>query len=134
MTSKNYVRPDGSFVATYDELSIPSAEDASPSSVDDLVMLPDGVMPEYADQTWLFPGWSESPSKALQAETVWRIEALAVIARQLQAIEEDEAGATPKDVRPGTKLQWLRFRGDVSNWNETNPGFPDSSKRPVQPT
>lgn len=133
MSNVIYVRPDGSFVGNYDSEAAPDDEAAAPYGVSDLIMLPAEDSPEYADQTWLFPGWSDSPSKSLHAEAVWRTETLAVIARQLQAIEEDEAGATPQDMRPGTKLQWLRFRGEVSNWNEKNPAFPDAAQRPVRP-
>lgn len=70
----------------------------------------------------------------MQAEAAWRAVVLNVIARQLEAIEEDEADVTPPDLLPGARKQWLKYRGQVSNWNDTNPDFPDSSKRPVAPT
>lgn len=66
-------------------------------------------------------------------EVLWRYESLAVIARQLQAIEEDEAGVPPSDLLPGTRQQWLKYRGQVSNWNDADPNFPEIGKRPVQP-
>ena len=77
------------------------------------------------------PTWQEWQAPI---EAAWRASALAVIARQLEAIEEDEADETPPDLLPGTRKQWLKYRGQVSNWNDTNPDFPDSSKRPVAPT
>ncbi|MFL1391127.1 hypothetical protein ACI77F_26050 [Pseudomonas tritici] len=67
-------------------------------------------------------------------ETEWRATELAVIFRQLEAIEEDEAGETPADLLPGTRKQWLGHRGRVTAWVANDPDFPDSSKRPVAPT
>lgn len=69
-----------------------------------------------------------------QAEVAWGAATLNVIARQLEAIEEDEADVTPPDILPGTRKQWLKYRGQVSNWNETNADFPEITKRPVAPT
>lgn len=68
------------------------------------------------------------------SEAAWRTAELPVIARQLDAIEEADADVPPVDLLPGTRKQWLKYRGQVSNWNETNPDFPDSSKRPIAPT
>lgn len=77
----------------------------------------------------------EAPEQdPVDRESMWRYDRLLVIARQLQAIEEDEADETPPDLLPGTRRQWLKYRGQVSNWNDTNPDFPDSAKRPVAPT
>lgn len=80
------------------------------------------------------PPYVPTPAEYAQMEMVWRAEQLAIIARQLEAIEEDEADVPPPDLLPGTRKQWLKYRGQVSNWNETNVDFPDVSKRPVKPT
>lgn len=99
---------------------------------------PDGSIevppPEYADQVWQFPGWGESPYFLKSREEEWRTATLSLISRQLEAIEEDEADETPPDLLPGARKQWLKYRGQVSNWNETIADFPDSTKRPVAPT
>ena len=80
------------------------------------------------------PPYIPTPEALAQAEVAWRAETLNVIARQLEAIEEDEVDETPPDLLPGARKQWLKYRGQVSNWNETNTDFPDSSKRPVAPS
>lgn len=67
------------------------------------------------------------------SESAWRVAELPVVARQLEAIEEADADVPPVDLLPGTRKQWLKYRGQVSNWTDTNPDFPDSAKRPVQP-
>lgn len=56
-----------------------------------------------------------------------------MIARQLEAIEEDEADETPPDQMPGTRKQWLKYRGQVSNWKEGTEHFPDLALRPIRP-
>jgi hypothetical protein len=66
-------------------------------------------------------------------ENLWRIGELSVIARQLEAIEEDEADETPPDLLLGTKKQWLKYRGQVSNWKEGVAPFPDLAQRPIRP-
>lgn len=86
------------------------------------------------DSDYVAPPYVPTPQEMAQAEAVWRAETLAVIARQLEAIEEDEVDETPPDLLPGTRKQWLKYRGQVSNWNDSNPDFPDSAKRPVAPT
>jgi hypothetical protein len=90
--------------------------------------------PISSDQLWLFPGWGTSPFMLANAELAWRAAELALISRQLEAIEEDEADETPADLLPGTRKQWLGHRGRVTAWVATNPDFPDSSKRPIAPT
>lgn len=66
-------------------------------------------------------------------ENEWRTNELSVIARQLEAIEEDEADETPPDLLIGTRKQWLSYRGKVSNWKEGVGPFPDAEHRPVRP-
>jgi len=67
------------------------------------------------------------------AEETWRAAELAVIARQLEALEEEEADEPPSDLLPGTRKQWLKYRGLVSNWKVGAEGFPDLANRPVRP-
>lgn len=69
----------------------------------------------------------------VEKETTWRIGELVVVARQLEAIEEDEADETPPDLLPGTRKQWLKYRGLVSNWKEGAEAFPDQGHRPIRP-
>ena len=66
-------------------------------------------------------------------ETAWRAGELLVVARQIEAIEEDEADETPPDLLLGTRKQWLKYRGQVSNWNEVAELFPESGGRPARP-
>ena len=66
-------------------------------------------------------------------ETAWRAAELLIVARQIEAIEEDEADETPPDLLLGTRKQWLKYRGQVSNWNEAAELFPESGGRPARP-
>ena len=85
------------------------------------------------------PEFSEEELAALQlardieVENTWRVAELLVIARQLEAIEEDEVDETPPDLLPGTRKQWLKYRGQVSNWKEAAEFFPDLTHRPIRP-
>lgn len=93
------------------------------------IVLNDSGMPSLEP----IPLPTESDLQAI-SESAWRIAELPVVARQLEAIEEADADVPPVDLLSGTRKQWLKYRGQVSNWNETNPDFPDSSKRPIAPT
>lgn len=66
-------------------------------------------------------------------ELAWVEQELPIIRRQLEAIEEDEEGETPPDILPGTRKQWLGYRGKVTNWKDS-PDFPDQALRPIRPT
>ena len=88
-----------------------------------------------------FPDWlirimdsQRVESKNLLRENEWRLEELSDTSRQLEAIEEDEADETPADLLPGTRKQWLKYRGLVSNWKEGAESFPDIANRPVRPS
>lgn len=102
------------------------------------VPLPAGIEvpepPESADMPWLFPGWGPSPRRARAAEDAWRDAELLIIAAQLDAIEEAEAGTPPVDLLPGSRGGWLKYRGLVRNWVGGNEGYPDVNQRPKRPT
>lgn len=89
--------------------------------------------PESADQPWLFPAWGPSPGRARLVENEWRDAELAVIAAQLDAIEESESGSPPVDLLPGSRGGWLKYRGLVRNWVEGNEGYPNINQRPQRP-
>lgn len=89
--------------------------------------------PEYADQPWLFPGWGPSPSQLQIAESKWQAAEVVAISEQLDALEEAEAGESPVDLLPGTRTQWLKYRGQVRNWKEGAEHYPDSDHRPIRP-
>lgn len=72
-------------------------------------------------------------ARDIETEKAWRTNELAVTARQLEAIEEAEADVPPADLLGGTRKQWLKHRGLVSNWKEGVDPFPDSAQRPVRP-
>ena len=125
---KFYVSAAGAYLG-----SVSSAPDA-PDTYDvpaDWIEVSSG--PSYADQMWLFPGWEPSPSQLRQVEDAWREAELLIIAAQLDALEEAAAGEPPPDLLPGTRTQWLAYRGKVRNWKDGVEHFPDSSYRPVRP-
>lgn len=72
-------------------------------------------------------------NEQVQRESAWRVAELVAIARQLEAIEEDEADETPPDLLPGSRKLWLKYRGQVSNWKEGAEFFPDIEHRPIRP-
>ncbi|MDS9876585.1 hypothetical protein RMI40_17185 [Pseudomonas protegens] len=90
--------------------------------------------PESADQPWLFPGWGPSPARARRAEELWRDGELSIIAVQLQALEEAEAGVPPEDLLPGARSGWLKYRGFVRNWTDEKEGYPCADQRPKRPS
>jgi len=53
--------------------------------------------------------------------------------RQLEAIKEAEADEPPSDLLSGTRKQWLKYRGQLSNWKEGAEFFPDQTHRPIRP-
>lgn len=62
-------------------------------------------------------------------EVEWVNGELVIIADQLLAIEDDDP-----TVLPGTERDWRDYRIKVRAWKEGNVDFPNSDKRPVQPT
>ncbi|WP_456254563.1 hypothetical protein ACP3PM_17890 [Pseudomonas iridis] len=61
-------------------------------------------------------------------DDAWRDQELAVIADQLMALEERDAGVEAEDVRPGSRVLWLTYRSAVRNWSGSNDSRPE---RPV---
>ena len=118
--TKYYVDVNGTYLGGWDGTPPEGAIEVSPP-------------PTHADQPWLFPGWGPSPSVLKEVEDVWREAELIVIANQLDALEEAEAGEVPEDLLPGTRTQWLSYRGKVRNWVDGKGDFPDITKRPVRP-
>lgn len=129
----HYVRPDGTYVGGYSEESngIPEAKptqkDAYPSFTDKLFCI-GHECPEYSDQVWQFPGWSESIGKKIRAEIVWRSSEMQLIDSQLQRIADSDPTAMP-----GTEQQWREYRVKVRAWSDGFEGYPDSEKRPTRP-
>ncbi|WP_409303540.1 hypothetical protein [Pseudomonas sp. KCJK8993] len=88
---------------------------------------------EFWDQVWLFPGWSESPSEEARKDAEWRSEQIAIAAAQLERLEEAEAGIEVADLLPGTRKQWLAYRGQLRAWVKGGPDSPDPGRRPQRP-
>ena len=60
-------------------------------------------------------------------ENQWREEQMPRAKDTVTAIEYGEQGIL------GTAQQWQMYWRELRKWTDTNPDFPDSSKRPVQP-
>lgn len=123
------------------------------TSNEDVIRISDHALipsdPENIDRQqhllWLNEGNTPEPEHTAQEfeaiqlalnterENSWRAGELSSIGRQLEAIEEDEIGETPPDLMPGTRKQWLKYRGQVSNWKEGTEGFPSITSRPDRP-
>jgi hypothetical protein len=73
-------------------------------------------------------------AKKVIIEDAWRNSEINLIANQLMAIEEYEAGGEVPDLLPGTRTQWLAYRTKVRAWKEGHIDFPNELKRPVRPT
>lgn len=115
--AKHYVTSSGAYIGAFaDQLSPPDGG----IEVDDA--------PEYFDQKWGFPGWSESLAKSAWVENSWRESELGFISEQLLMLEDEDPSALP-----GTPSQWRAHRVEVRAWKEGNPNFPDIDKRPARP-
>lgn len=121
----HYVDQQGVYVGGFGDGAVP--EDLT------LINLGDNP-PDYADQVWLFPGWSDSPGQAVAREGQWRETETLAIAAQLEALEEAAEGKPPAGIFPGTRAQWLEYRGQVRNWADGAEHYPDPARRPVRPT
>ena len=81
----------------------------------------------------LINGEWEIPKDAIHAENVvaenqWRDLQMPKAQQNVTAIEYGEEGV------PGTAQQWQKYWLALRKWTDSNPDFPDSSKRPVAPT
>ena len=123
----HFVRPDGSYVGAYGDGAHPSDADAAPAEVAQLVCL-DQECPAYADQVWLFPGWSDSPRALRITEDSWRKAEMALIADQLLRLEDGDP-----TVMAGDAKAWRDYRIKLRAWDVGHPHFPDSKHRPVRP-
>lgn len=115
----HFVDLQGKYLGFYDELSSP--EDKSYTDLGDNA-------PTFGDQVWQFPGWSESPSQAINRENEWRDYEMPRAQQNITAIEYGEEEIA------GTAQQWQKYWLALRKWTADNPDFPDSSKRPVAPT
>lgn len=70
-----------------------------------------------------------TPEELAYLENQWREQRMLEVADQLLMIEDDDPNA-----KPGTARQWRDYRIQLRLWTDTNPDFPDISKRPVAPT
>ncbi|MGY4639070.1 hypothetical protein [Pseudomonas sp. TE24901] len=92
-----------------------------------------GPRPDSADYTAQADGsWSITQetinAKLVPVENAWREEQMPLAQQNVTAIEYGEA-----DI-PGTAGQWQAYWLALRKWTDTNPDFPDSSKRPVAPS
>lgn len=81
----------------------------------------------------LISGEWEIPMDVVHAENVfteneWRDSQMPRAQQNVTAIEYGEEGI------PGTAQQWQKYWLGLRKWTETNPDFPDISKRPVAPS
>lgn len=83
--------------------------------------------PEYWDQIWLFPGWSESPYRLSRNEDEWRAIEMPMALENVTAIDFGD------DTLPGTAAQWKAYWLGLRNWKDGNPDYPDATKRPAKP-
>lgn len=119
MMTDHYIDESGSYIGGYGGGATPEQQG--------LINLGNNP-PEHADEIWLFPGWSESQFLLAQVENQWREEQMPIAQQSVTAIEY---GA--EDI-PGTAQQWQKYWLALRKWTDTNPDFPDSSKRPVAPS
>lgn len=61
-------------------------------------------------------------------ESAWRDAEMPAAQQNVTAIEYGEEGI------PGTAQDWRKYWLALRKWSDTNPDFPDSSKRPVAPS
>lgn len=129
----HYVRLDGTYVGGYSEeigdvpAAAPSENDAYPESAENLICI-EQECPEYADQIWNFPGWSESEGKKIRRESFWRSSEMTSIADQLLRLEDSDPTALP-----GSESEWREYRIKVRAWSDGAAGYPDENKRPKRP-
>jgi len=64
----------------------------------------------------------------IEDENIWREGQMSRVANQLLMLDDDDPKA-----ETGTARQWRDYRIQLRSWVDTNPDFPDSSKRPKAP-
>lgn len=77
---------------------------------------------------YIAPPYVPSPQELAATESSWRETEMPRAQQNVTAIEYGEEGI------PGTAQQWQKYWLALRKWADTNPDFPDSSKRPVAPT
>lgn len=75
------------------------------------------------------PTEAELHAVAVDGENVWRITETAIAKDNLDAILFEDP-----DALPGTDVEWKAYGVALRKWKESNPDFPDSTKRPPRPT
>ncbi|WP_426160464.1 hypothetical protein [Pseudomonas sp. DWR1-3-2b2] len=80
-----------------------------------------------ADGTWLITQ-TTLDAKQASIEMAWRETQMPKAQETVTAIEYGEDGV------PGTAQQWQKYWLALLKWTDTNPDFPDSTKRPTAPT
>lgn len=114
------------------------------SAVGELNGLPYNFHPEATPEQWAWfkeqlgngllvetpmpPDPDPDPMDPAVLENAWRESEMPKAQQNVTAIEYGEEGI------PGTAQQWQKYWLALRKWAETNPDFPDSSKRPVAPS
>ncbi|MGK9419233.1 hypothetical protein ACSSUR_24265 [Pseudomonas cedrina] len=80
------------------------------------------------DSEYVAPPYVPSPQELATIEAKWRESEMPTAQQNVTAIEYGE-----EDI-PGTAQQWQKYWLALRKWTDTNPDFPDSSKRPVAPS
>lgn len=115
----HFVNTSGEYFGGFDDGASPDDES--------LINLGDNP-PQYADQLWLFPGWTTSPSQIRRIEDDWRDKELPVAKDNVTAIQFNDPGALP-----GTEAEWKAYWISLRNWKDGHPDYPDITKRPARP-
>ncbi len=79
-----------------------------------------------SDGTWAITQETMNAKNA-PAENAWRDEQMPIARNNVTALQFGETGI------PGTEQQWKDYWLSLRKWTDTNPDFPDSTKRPVAP-
>ena len=79
------------------------------------------------DGTWHIPE-EVIYANAAAIETRWRLEQMPAALETLTAIQLGEVDIL------GTEQQWKDYWLSLRKWTASNPDFPDTNKRPVQPS
>jgi len=85
-----------------------------------------GVVIDAAD--YVEPLYVPSREELAAIEIQWRDAEMPRAQQNVTAIEYGEVGIL------GTAQQWRMYWLELRKWNDSNPDFPNSDKRPVQPS